>query len=248
MPDSTDPPTGTIGSPEPAGQDAADPGAVFGSLAAAIYAGAELTEAFQAICLAAPVLVPGCDHASLMMLAGGRFKTVAASSDVARLIDDLELELGEGPCLDAITDEVAHIDPDLTDGSPWPALTREILARTQVRGMAGFRLLEDEQKVGAINLFSETPGALNPEALDRAAVLAAFASVALLAVSTQQSAESLRSGLASNREVGKAVGLLMAFHKISDEEAFEVLRKTSQDLNVKVTAIARELVEHHNRR
>jgi AmiR/NasT family two-component response regulator len=58
----------------------------------------------------------------------------------------------------------------------------------------------------------------------------------------------MRAGLESNREIGKAVGLLMAFHKINDEDAFGLLRKASQDLNLKVAEVARRVVAHHNTR
>jgi AmiR/NasT family two-component response regulator len=40
---------------------------------------------------------------------------------------------------------------------------------------------------------------------------------------------------------------MMAFHKISDQEAFELLRSTSQDMNLKLREVARRVVEHHNR-
>jgi AmiR/NasT family two-component response regulator len=79
-------------------------------------------------------------------------------------------------------------------------------------------------------------------------VLSAFASVALMSVANRDRAESLRRGLESNREVGKAIGLLMAAHKIGSQEAFEVLRKASNDMNMKLTAVAREVVENAERR
>jgi AmiR/NasT family two-component response regulator len=40
---------------------------------------------------------------------------------------------------------------------------------------------------------------------------------------------------------------MMAFHKINDEEAFQILRKASQDMNVKLIEVARQVVAHHNR-
>ncbi len=58
-------------------------------------------------------------------------------------------------------------------------------------------------------------------------------------------AKTLRDGLQSNREIGKAVGLLMAFHQISDDAAFDMLRKASQDMNIKLAEVARQVVEHH---
>jgi AmiR/NasT family two-component response regulator len=79
-------------------------------------------------------------------------------------------------------------------------------------------------------------------------ILASFASVALAAVGRQEKADTLAGGLKSNREIGKAIGLMMAFHKVSDAAAFEILRQTSQDMNLKVSEIARQVVEHHNNR
>lgn len=225
-----------------------DTGSVFRGLADLVYRAGDYAEIHQAICDAAPMFVAGCDHASLMLKQRGRFITAGASDDIAREIDQLERDLRAGPCVDAIVDETAHIAPDLAVGSAWPRLTEQVLARTPVRGMAGFRILIDDRVAGALNLFSDTPGALTERSINEAAVLAAFASVAMMAGSRQEAATTLRSGLESNREIGIAVGLLMAFHKFSDDDAFAMLRKTSQDMNIKLSEVAREIVQHHRNR
>lgn len=226
----------------------ADPSMVFRALAEIVYTRESFDEIYATICAAATVLVDGCDHASLMLKQNDRFITVAASDDMAMAIDEAERKFGEGPCLDATVDEAAQLDPDLTTHSEWPALAEYVVANTQVRGAAGFRLILDDRKVGALNLFSDTPGALTDRSADQAAVLAAFTSVAVMALTGRESAESLRQGLSSNREIGKAVGLMMAFHKVSDDEAFNILKKASQDMNIKVAEVAREVIDHHNRR
>ena len=79
-------------------------------------------------------------------------------------------------------------------------------------------------------------------------MLASFISVALVASDERRSARTLRAGLESNREIGKAMGLMMAFHKVSDQEAFTMLRSASQDMNMKLSEVARQVVEHHNQR
>lgn len=228
--------------------DKGDPGTVFRGLAAVVYAGDDYQEMYQAICDAALHLVDGCHHASIMLQQNGRLFTAAATDDTARLIDKLEREIGEGPCVDAIHEEAAQLDADLSDSSTWGRLRDRIVAETPVRGMAGFRLVVDDRKVGALNLFSDRPGGLTESSVDQAAVLAAFASVAIIAASHKEQASTLRKGLESNREIGKAIGLMMAFHKVGDDEAFDILRRASQDMNVKISEIAGQVVRHHNSR
>jgi hypothetical protein len=221
----------------------------FRSMAEIVYSGESFDSVYEAVCTTAVELVDGCDHASLMLRRSGRVETVAASDDVARRIDELERALGEGPCLDAIDDHEPdqHICTDLTEGSKWPELASRIMAETTVHGMAGFRLRQDGQRVGALNVFSDTPGALTERSLDQAIMLTAFASVTLAALERGEEATTLRRGLESNREIGKAVGLLMAMHDIDDDRAFEMLAKVSQEMNVKVAEVAAQVVAHHRK-
>jgi hypothetical protein len=224
--------------------------ASFRSMAEIVYSGESFDSVYEAVCMTAVELVDGCDHASLMLRRSGRVETVAASDEVARRIDELEKALGEGPCLDAIDDDEPdqHICSDLTEGSKWPELASRIMAETSVRGMAGFRLRQDGQRVGALNVFSDTAGSLTEHSLDQAIMLTAFASVTLAALQRGEEATTLRRGLESNREIGKAVGLLMAMHDIDDDRAFEMLAKVSQEMNVKVAEVAAQVVAHHRRK
>lgn len=68
------------------------------------------------------------------------------------------------------------------------------------------------------------------------------------ALSFQKISETLRAGMESNRVIGKALGLLMAFHKVNETKAFDILRKASNEMNMKLTHIAEEVVRHHNSR
>lgn len=216
---------------------------VFRRLSALIYAGADTTSIHQAIVDAARRLVDGCDRVSLMLKDRSRFLTVAATDDVARRVDAIEIEIAEGPCFDAIVDEAYQHDSDLAVGkTPWPRFTERVVAETPVRSAIGYRLFLDGDKVGALNLFADRGGALTGRAADQGAVVASFASVALIAIRAREEAATLRLGLQSNREIGKAVGLLMAAHKVPADEAFELLRRTSQELNLKLAHVAEQVV------
>ncbi|WP_415976468.1 GAF and ANTAR domain-containing protein [Rhodococcus sp. 077-4] len=224
-----------------------DPATVFAALADIVYRGSSADEIYTAICNAATLLVPHCDHASLMLMRHGKPVTVAASDDVARVVDDIERATGEGPCLDAITSEAAQLEADFRTPTQWPAMARGVLNRTPVRGAMGFRLKVDGTKVGALNLFTDKPGVFDADAAGKAIILTAFTAVTVAAVSNGQEASTLRGGLESNREIGKAIGLIMALHDVTGDEAFALLRKSSQDLNVKIADLAATVVDRHGK-
>ena len=136
-----------------------DPPGVFSSLADIVRQGSTPKDMYAAICVAATLTVPGCDHASLMICRDGVYSTAAVSDAVARDIDKLELAHGSGPCLDAIEEHTAQIQSDLTAGHRWPALTARMIAETPVRGAMSIQLPVDRAKAGALNLFSDTPNA-----------------------------------------------------------------------------------------
>jgi transcriptional regulator with GAF, ATPase, and Fis domain len=225
------------------GGPTADPATVFAALAEIIYQGSDATQMYAAICVAATLIVPGCDHASLLVKRNDRYVTVGASSQLANHVDDLERRANDGPCIDAIEEETPQIEPDLTKPNQWPHFAARLVEETPVRGAMGFRLLIDKRKAAALNLFSETPNLFDSEAAGRAAVLAAFASVAINAIAQGEDASSLRRGLLSNREIGKAVGMLMMLHSLGENEAFDLLRRHSQSLNIKLADVARRVIE-----
>jgi hypothetical protein len=225
------------------GGEKADPATVFAALAEIIYQGSEANEMYSAICIAATLIVRGCDHASLLVLDNNRYVAVGASDRLAQRIDELERRSGDGPCIDAIEEETPQIDTDLTTPTHWPKLASVLLAETPVRGAMGFRLLVDKRKGAGLNLFSDTPNLFDAESAGRAAVLASFASVAINAVAKGEDAASLRRGLLSNREIGKAVGMLMLLHEMTEDQAFDLLRRHSQGLNIKLADVAREVIE-----
>jgi transcriptional regulator with GAF, ATPase, and Fis domain len=221
----------------------ADPATVFSALAEIIYQGSESSQIYAAICVAATLVVTGCDHASLLVRRDGRYVTVGATDGIAQRIDDMERAAGDGPCVDAIEEEAPQIETDLTSPNQWPNLAARMIAETPVRGAMGFRILVDKRKTGALNLFSDRAGVFNTESAGQAIVLASFASVAINAVAQGEDVSTLRRGLLSNREIGKAVGMLMMLHGVDEQSAFEILRRYSQDLNIKLADVARTVID-----
>jgi len=220
----------------------------FKNLAQLVYAGETYPAIYEEICRLAVALIPACDHACIPTIRGGEEPVLQASTDdVAAFVDRLEWETGEGPCVDAIMTQRFEWDPNITEHPAWPRLAERVLAETPVRGMIGYRIVVSERKVGALNVFSDTAGALTQEDADIGAILVSFASVAITAAGQREEAASLREGMLSNREIGKALGMLMATHSISDQEAFDRLRGASNRLNTRLVEVARRIVAEHNK-
>lgn len=218
------------------------------NLAEVVYVGESHEAVHQQLVAAAVELVDGCDHASLMLRRGERVHTAAASDAVAKTCDEIEQEVGTGPCLDAMDDDKPdqHLCSDLGGGGcDWPELGERLQREVGIGAVAGFRLRHEGHKVGALNLFGDTVGALSQRSLDQAAMLVSFASVALVALDRGEEARTLRQGLASNREIGKAVGLLMASHGVDADEAFRLLSRVSQEMNLKVVEVAAQFIRKH---
>jgi hypothetical protein len=252
-----DPGVLTVDGPLPAGSGTGDTGRMqtpipreateaFASLAQLVYAGSGSEEILNAICQTAVDVIPGADHACISTLVGDeQLRTQAANDDIARQMDRLESEAHEGPCVDSILEDSVQHDSDISNGTKWPKLAELTLERTPVRGMIGYQLVNGLGSRAAFNVFSDTAGALTRDSVDVGAVLAAFASVSLAAAERQTTAENLRKGLESNREIGKAIGLLMAAHEVSDEEAFQILKSASSRTNTKLASLANQINESH---
>ena len=70
------------------GGEQADPATVFAALAEIIYQGSDANEMYAAICIAATMIVRGCDHASLLVRDNDRYVTVGASDRLAQKIGE----------------------------------------------------------------------------------------------------------------------------------------------------------------
>ena len=215
----------------------------FASIARSLREGRSVEEVYQAVADAAIRVIDGCDHAGVALMRNGNFSTASATDAVVVTIDRMQAETGEGPCLDAVVEEAWERYDDIRQGSRWESLTERVVAETPVRSMLAFRLMKDDRKGGALNLYGDRPNAFDDRASEEAAIFASFASVAVAASEQQRRADQLQQGLESNREIGKAIGLIMASHKISSDDAFNVLVRASQTMNRKLADIARDLVE-----
>ena len=166
--------------------------------------------------------------------------TAAASDQRAVRADQLQYELGEGPCLDAIrAQDTVQID-DLTTERRYPAWARRVVEQTGIRSSLSLPLFTNADSLGALNLYAPRPQAFDAETRGEGLAFAAQAAVALRCAQTEQ---HLRAAMATRNLIGQAQGILMERFKLTAEQAFTVLSRVSQQSNVKLRDVAQRLID-----
>lgn len=185
----------------------------------------------------------------------GRHHTPVSTSSVARTLDDLQYEFGEGPCVTAADDPgpaYAYWRDLGGDGSPWPRFA-EAAHKIGVRSVLAVSLVPTPvppRLSGAMNLYSPRVGGLDDVDRDVLLLIATHASLALASTEAVTRAKlhdaQLKRAIDSRDVIGQAKGILMGRRGVSAEEAFDILRESSQNLNVKLVQIAEILAAQPN--
>jgi transcriptional regulator with GAF, ATPase, and Fis domain len=184
--------------------------------------------------------VEHCDMAGVSILEHGEISTMAASDDTLRVIDHLQFELGEGPCFDALTNEDTVTSNDLAHDERWPTWGSTMVSRVGMRSVLSFRLATRRDAIGALNLYAAEASAFDHEDMFEGQVLAAHTSVVLAANLKE---EQLHRALESRTVIGQATGRLIERFGLDADQAFAVMRRVSQDHNIKIYVLAQHLVE-----
>jgi hypothetical protein len=199
---------------------------------------------FDALTRVAVARVAGAESASVTTLRAGRFRTESATDDLARRCDALQYELGSGPCLDAIVDGTLYHPIDLRHDRRWPEFGRRVHAEHGIASMASYRLNGDylaDEMIAGLNLYSGRADAFSATAIEIGSLLATHGAVAIAAELNRGKVVNLEHALATNRDIGVAIGVLMTRYRLSREQALDLLRITSQRSNRKLHDIAVEV-------
>jgi transcriptional regulator with GAF, ATPase, and Fis domain len=205
---------------------------------------ADRSDALTAVTRVAVVRVPGVEWASISEGRNGTFATVAATDEGACAVDAIQYELGTGPCVDAIREDVTFRTGDLLNDSRWPQFGQRASETHHVHSMLSFRLyLEDDDRIAGLNLYSTEKDAFDDEAETVGSLVATHGALAIAAASAREHAAHLRRALETNREIGMAMGVLMTTYKCTRRQAFDLLRIASQNTNRKLVDVAIEVTD-----
>ncbi len=171
--------------------------------------------------------------------------TGACSDPLASAADEVQYQTGDGPCLYAMRHAHRVRIHDMSTHGRWPRFERRA-ASLGIRSSLSLPLVADGEPVGALNLYSRTPGAFGDAETRRAEKFAGYASgaltLALRMASCTDLNDQLRSSMVSRAVIDQAVGVIMATEHCPQDKAFALLRSVSQNTNVKLRELAVNIV------
>jgi hypothetical protein len=197
-----------------------------------------------AITLVAHDQLAGVTGASITTVRHAHFTTAAATDERTRLADGIQYELESGPCLDAIVGETMYRPRDLSTDSRWPTFGRRVSQELGFWSMLAYRLLlPAENAVAGLNLYADEVDAFSDQDAMVGLLLATHGAQAAAVVTLGERVANLNRALETNRRIGVAVGVLMSIHKVTDEQAFDLLRVASQNSNRRLASVAEDVIE-----
>jgi GAF domain-containing protein len=212
---------------------------LFADVARSLAAPGDLQGKLDMIVNLAVEQLDACEFAGMSLVVGRNIGSPASSNDVPRIVDAIQTEVNEGPCLDAIREHEVFQTGDLPTERRWPKFATRAFQETGVRSILALRLFVEEDTMGALNLYATAPDAFDETDVALASVFAAHAGIAM--ASGRRAGPRERRGH-SRDLIGRAKGILMAQSKIDDEGAFDLLRRASQRLNIKLVDVAEKVI------
>ncbi|WP_192722364.1 GAF and ANTAR domain-containing protein [Mycobacterium sp. OAS707] len=188
----------------------------------------------------AAIEIPGAQYAGVTVTRNAKhIDTPAATHKWPILLDEIQQRHREGPCLTAAWEEKTIHVADLETDERFPMYRRDALEQTPIRSVMAFQMFIAGETMGALNIYSEEPNVFGQVSRDMGLIFAAHSSVAWNAARRD---EQFKRALASRDTIGQAKGMIMERYGVDSVQAFEVLRKLSQDSNVPLLQVATELV------
>lgn len=183
--------------------------------------------------------VPHVDEAGISLVTRDRVESHAPSSERVNDLDQLQNQLGEGPCLDSIGQEQRIVVDDTAAATDrWPRYAAAAAERG-IGSMMSFQLFAEKGSAGALNLYASRPHVFDESTADAGRL---FAAQAALVLHGAQRIQGLHTALESRDVIGQAKGILMERFDVGQARAFSMLVESSQNTNMKLAKVAEWLV------
>lgn len=194
----------------------------------------------RSIVKAAVDIVPGAKWAGISMVRGHAVTPEAPSDPIVAKLDDLQTELGDGPCISALREHRTVEIPDVSAETRWPLFTRRA-TELGVHSLLSFQLFVQSQNLGALNLYSPKEHAFTEESRDVGLIFAQHAAIAMFGAEAEA---QFQTALASRDVIGQAKGMIMERFGIDSSAAFNLLTRLSQETNTPLREVAQQVIDH----
>jgi transcriptional regulator with GAF, ATPase, and Fis domain len=177
----------------------------------------------------------------------GNLAVVASTNDNPRLLDVLQIQSSEGPCLDCVRTGSVIASAELTSDADdrWPRF-RLAAIEAGYGSVVAIPLRLREQTIGGLTMLRSQAEPVPPGDQRLAQALADVATIGILqrrsAHRSTILAEQLQHALNSRVVIEQAKGVLAEHNKLSMEDAFEALRRYSRAHNAKLSDVALSIV------
>jgi GAF domain-containing protein len=209
------------------------------------YAAGNLDEALRRIVHATHKLF-AVDGAGLMLIDPDQLlRNVADSDKRIDHLEELQIQHGEGPCVDAFEEKLLVHAADLAAETRWPLFCPQAVERGLLAVLAS-PIPYNQMAIGVVAVFSSEAHPWSPEG---ELALVAFTDLAALTIAnTMQSerrgevAEQLQRALDARVLIEQAKGALVARDGLSAKEAFERMRRQARSERRPVVEVAAEVM------
>lgn len=225
-------------------------GRAFVALADTLVEGYDIIELLDRLVRYSVALLAAEAAAIMLVDSSGRLQAVASSSEDADLMELLQLEVEQGPCVECFDTSAAVSVPDLSEARQrWPRFVTAVAERRTYRSVHAVPLRLRGQAIGALNLFHRDPGALPAADLALAQALADVATIGILSERAVHDVQvlnaQLQTALNSRVIIEQAKGVLAVSGQLSMDAAFTALRGYARRNNLRLSEVARALAERH---
>ena len=207
---------------------------------------AGLAGAMRRLCTAAGRAVDACGVGMTVMAPDGALGVTAATDTATERLEDLQLTMGEGPCIEAFERRVPILIPDVAEEAHrWPGYASEVQAGG-VRAVFAFPLQVGASRLGVLDVFRDRTG---PLSRDNLALCLTFADVAIANLLDGQAharlsetEEGLGDGLGPRTVLFQAQGMVMIQLDVSLADALARIRAHAYAHNRPLSEIAADIV------
>jgi GAF domain-containing protein len=206
----------------------------------------DLIEFLQMVTIHASELVGSAAAGLLLADPQGVLQFMAASDERTELLELFQVQSQEGPCQDCFRQAAPVVNADLRDAADrWPQFAPRAVA-AGFRSVHAFPLRLRQEVIGALNLFGNDAGRMEPGDVRTVQALADVATIGLLQERAVRRgevlSEQLQGALNSRVAIEQAKGAIAQMRSCSVDEAFTLLRSYCRNHNLRLSDVALAVV------